>query len=415
MFTDDKNKKKDKLDATKKIAEKQAIAGVQEGTAAPLGSIAKSSSPCGVLASIRENRRKRFSLLSSIRDSYIREGKARGLLIPTSYHRTSLCKHAMTGQEVLLNQCPDPSDKNRKKGFFTGLQTCGSVWTCPVCANRIQEQRRQEIAQAMTYFYKAKKQAVMVTFTFPHTASDGLKDLLSKFSKALVQMRAGKAWQGFKARQGFEGLIRSLEVTRGGNGWHPHTHELWFVDSELDELAFKTFVLERWLKVCIKAGLVDADDIDKQDAFITHSLDFKFNCSTSDYLAKYDDKANWGVDRELAKASSKKGKAGGMHPFELAFRGYQSLWIEYTEAIKGKAQLFWSTGLKALVGIDDVSDEEASENENNDELVKFVGALPKESWHMVTSNELRAQVLEMVEDDADIIKIRTFIATYKRE
>ena len=99
---------------------------------------------------------------------------------------------------------------------------------------------------------------------------------------------------------------------------------------------------------------MDADDIDKQDAFITHSLDFKFNCSTSDYLAKYDDKANWGVDRELAKASSKKGKAGGMHPFELAFRGYQSLWIEYTEAIKGKAQLFWSTGLKALVGIDDV-------------------------------------------------------------
>ena len=56
MFTDDKNKKKDKLDATKKIAEKQAIAGGSRGHGCPLGSIAKSSSPCGVLASIREQK-----------------------------------------------------------------------------------------------------------------------------------------------------------------------------------------------------------------------------------------------------------------------------------------------------------------------------------------------------------------------
>ena len=117
-------------------------------------------------------------------------------------------------------------------------------------------------------------------------------------------------------------------------------------DKELEQAEFKEWLQNRWLNVCSKSGLVDINDDDKVDAFIKHSLDVKFNCSTSDYLAKFDDKANWGVDREIAKASSKNSKKNGMHPFELAHKGYSQLFIEYTEAIKGKAQLFWSRDLK---------------------------------------------------------------------
>ncbi|WP_223932401.1 hypothetical protein, partial [Aeromonas caviae] len=35
------------------------------------------------------------------------------------------------------------------------------------------------------------------------------------------------------------------------------------------------------------------------------------------YLVKMDDSRHWGADRELAKASSKKGKKSGQHPFGL--------------------------------------------------------------------------------------------------
>ena len=220
----------------------------------------------------------------------------------------------------------------------------------------------------------------MVTFTFPHTASDKLKELLEKFSKSLHNFKSGKAFVGFKNRYGFEGLIRSLEITRGGNGWHPHTHELFFVDKNLDQPEFKEWLQNRWLNVCSKSGLVDINDDDKVDAFIKHSLDVKFNCSTSDYLAKFDDKANWGVDREIAKASSKNGKKNGMHPFELAFQGYSQLFIEYTEAIKGKAQLFWSRDLKKKVGIVDITDEEISEEDKKEEDT-VIGFLRKiEDW-----------------------------------
>ena len=39
-----------------------------------------------------------------------------------------------------------------------------------------------------------------------------------------------------EGRQGFKGLIRSLEVTHGANGWHPHTHELWFLKGSAEGL-----------------------------------------------------------------------------------------------------------------------------------------------------------------------------------
>lgn len=396
---------------TKTIAvgvESAAIPKAVRAKAATLGTIAKSTPP--PLPGVA--RKKRFALLSSIRSCYIAEGKKKGLLLPTQYHRTSLCKHAMTGASVELWQGQDPARKDAKKGYFVGLQTCGSVWTCPVCANRIQEVRRLEIAQAMKYFYSKKKQAVMITFTFPHTASDSLKELLTKFSKALSAFKSSAPWEKFKKKHGFEGLIRSLEVTRGGNGWHPHTHELFFVNQEVDELAFKHWCVERWLAVCIRAGLVDANDIDKQEAFISHSLDFKFNCSTSDYLAKFDDNAHWGADREMAKASSKKGKNSGMHPFELAFMNYHQLFIEYTEAIKGKAQIFWSRGLKEKVGLKDIDDAEIAETETEEkEQDRFIGDLDKDAWYQVTSKELRADVLDKIEENKSIEKIRSFIFT----
>lgn len=392
MFSIDKNNKN------------ELAGGVSEGGTPSLGNIAKSSTTYHP-EKVKEARQKRFALSSAIRKIFIAEGKKRGLLIPTKIHRQSLCKWAMTGDFVHLMR-----DDSTAKAFFSGVQTCGSVWCCPVCANRIQEVRRQEIAIAMKHFIAQGKQAVMVTFTFPHTTDDGLKELLEKQANALKKLRAGNVWTLFKKRIAFDGLVRSLEVTRGGNGWHPHTHELWFCGDDQDEEKFKEFLVNRWLAVCQKAGLV-SDEPAKVEAFTKHAVDVRFHCDTSEYLAKMDDKSHWGVDREIAKASSKQGKAKGMHPFELAHRGYSQLWIEYTEAIKGKSQLYWSQGLKAVVGIDDKTDEELAEEEANEPLL--IGELSKDEWFNVLSKELRAYVLDWVEDRQSISNIKTLIDLHK--
>lgn len=35
------------------------------------------------------------------------------------------------------------------KAFYQGLMACGGVWTCPVCAAKVSERRRQELKEAI--------------------------------------------------------------------------------------------------------------------------------------------------------------------------------------------------------------------------------------------------------------------------
>jgi hypothetical protein len=265
----------------------------------------------------------------------------------------------------------------------------------------VQERRREEISRAIDWAHSERLQPVMVTLTFPHRAWQGLEGLLAQQADALHRLRAGAPWGRVKAWAGYRGLIRALELTHGQNGWHPHTHELWFVRRDLaaDELRAK--VLARWESACIRAGLLDPADQAQVEAFRAHAVDVKGNCSASDYLAKQDDSRHWGADRELAKASTKQGRAKGVHAFGLLDQARQgcarsaALFVAYSLAMRGRRQLFWSHGLKELVGIDDLSDEELAEQEreNADEL----GRLDAEDWATVRQAEARAAVLDAAE------------------
>lgn len=257
----------------------------------------------------------------------------------------------------------------------------------------------------MNYFYGQGKQSVMVTLTFPHTKNQKLKPLLDCFNEALKQFRKGGSFTKWLKKIGYEGLVRSLEITHGKNGWHPHTHELWFCDSDQDQDKFKEYLNLKWFEACKQAGLIPSK---KEKAFLEHAIDIKFNCSTSAYLAKFDDATNWGIDREMARASTKQGKKDGKHPFALADENQDALFLEYTKAIKGKAQIYFGPGLKKKVGLLEISDEEAAEIEGDDDLI-VVGMLTKMHWSKVIDKELRAKVLDLAEDKMHIKEIRSFI------
>ena len=103
------------LDKNNKNDVTQSTGTVQEAGTASLGTIAKSS------PTLRKLRRDRFNLLKKIRAIYLSKGSANGLVVPTKYHRTSLCKHACTGSAgVELNLL-----NKANRAFYTGLQTCG--------------------------------------------------------------------------------------------------------------------------------------------------------------------------------------------------------------------------------------------------------------------------------------------------
>lgn len=320
-------------------------------------------------------------------------------------HKIVKCTRTRINRAVGIKKSIDSG-----KCFFTGLVVCGSVWACPVCAAKIQERRRLEISKAMDYVYtKMHKQCSMITLTFPHNALQTCEELREKQRLALKDFRQGGTWSRKMKSYGFEGLIRSLEITYGNNGWHPHTHELWIMDyfDQANEQEFKKYILGQWEKACQKYGLIPRG---KLKAFRRHAVDVKFSASNSDYLAKADDGDNlhWGIDREMAKATSKiSNKAGapkkGLHPFQL-LAGFSkgqfwmgAKYLEYVKAMKGASQLFWSRGLKKKCKIEELTDEEIIALEENKAL--DVSDLDMFAWEKVLELKAQAEILTIAEQE----------------
>ena len=77
-----------------------------------------------------DTEKDRFKALSAIRQILLSEGSKQFPLMPTKYHRSTLCKHSLTGSEVAVLL-----SNEHGKAFFDGLQTCGNVWDLPsVCS-----------------------------------------------------------------------------------------------------------------------------------------------------------------------------------------------------------------------------------------------------------------------------------------
>ena len=73
--------------------------------------------------------------------------------------------------------------------------------------------------------------------------------------------------------------------------------------------------------------------------------------------------------------------------------------------LEGKAQLFWSRGLKSKVGIEEKSDEELAEEKNDD--ADIITKISKPEWFIIRKKEKRAQVLNVAENEP--LNIRSFI------
>lgn len=334
------------------------------------------------------------------------------------HHRTITCMRSKLS-DVKIHKSVEHG-----KSFYSGLLVCGSVWVCPVCAAKIQARRTIEVQNLFQWVYKVqKKQIAMVTLTFPHGLGDGLVENLAKQKKALEIFRswnntmAKSGFKKFKINMEFEGLVRALELTYGANGWHLHTHELWIIkyfeeNPEL-ESEIKQYLLDRWELACIKAGLLDATNEKQVKHFRERSVHIVFRAKDSDYIAKQNgdnDKA-WGADKEVAQSHSKLGKSSGKSPFQLLIESeetprYRKLFLEYAYAMKGKAQMFWSPGLKAKVGVEEKTDEELVEEQ--EDTADLLAVLNREHWVCVVKNKARAELLDIAEQSGIDGLIRWF-------
>lgn len=392
-----------------------AVAGVGAGGEGPsrdIREIYNPPPPAGpARAPLQVARAERYAMLSTSRRIFSAAGRRSGLVYGHDYHRTAKCRFVRVGGDTI------GVHKSHQHGgaFYSDLVICGSVWACPVCAAKVQERRREEIAKAIDWAYANDLQPVMVTLTFPHYSWQKLSKLLDQQAMALQRLRAGQPWSRFQARHGYRGMVRSLELTHGANGWHPHTHELWFVRRDADPVAMLVEVLKRWESACIRAGLLDAKNQAQLEAFRAYSVDVKGNCSASDYLAKQDDSRHWGADREIAKASTKQGRSKGVHPFGLLAQAADSqraarLYLSYALAMKGRRQLHWSKGLKDAVGLNDATDEDLAQESR--EAADCLGRLSFDEWKLIRAAGMRAQVLDAAESSGGWMAVQALVFSF---
>jgi len=226
----------------------------------------------------------------------------------------------------------------------------------------------------------------MVTLTAPHDLGMPLADLLPVIARSFSKVVAGRPWLRLNSRVPVVGQIRSVEVTHGPNGWHPHLHVLVFIEghagaAELAELG--VHCRTKWRTFITRAGYRPPSDL--------HGVKVEVCTSAAEaglYIAKTQDGKSPG--NEMARADLKTGRAGHVTPFEILGEiadtgdlGGLPLWLEYEKATKGHQAITWSAGLRRLLlGVEPVrTDEEIAAEEVGGDLVAEVSP---EAWREVT-------------------------------
>lgn len=307
-------------------------------------------------------------------ERYELQAVARSLL-PAERIRVCMVCAGPTGARVVYSP-------QRQSAHLAGVMVCGSPWICPVCATRISERRRGEVAAAVAYVERSGRRMVLSTFTLSHAPTDSLVASLAALNGAYRRMHRRRDFAALRASYGLSESIKAVEVTWGADsGFHPHLHVLQAVSPGVEVAALRRDLAGAWLPSLRSAGF---------RASVAHGVDVT---AAWDEVAEYVSKLGrkWGAPEELTKANSKRGRAGRFTPADLlrsvrdsGDQVHAARFVEYAGAMKGTRQLRWSPGFKKRVGILDRSDEDLAANWLDDDRWTYVLAhLAPADWAAV--------------------------------
>jgi hypothetical protein len=356
-------------------------------------------------------------------------------------------RHPITTCQKFFNAPGDPNSKSpvtvkqNKSGnpYYSGLQTCGSVWVCPVCAKKITEVRRQEIEKAIE---NHSGSILMVTFTIPHNKKDSLLDSYNLLMRARREMKKQSSVKRRNKRPliytfseiaesfDFLGDIASVEITYSdNNGFHPHCHSLFLFNQTLNQAQITK--IEYYLRYAYLDSLIKKCKLDytDQESLFNRALKVDQIKNLKEYITKAStqDKSEaeinkiaecyqnrWKYSEELTKQHIKKGKSESLTPFDFLrvlnkvkdakiYKKYASLFVEYYKATFGRRQIFWGKafnkdmGLKEYFKINHVSDEEIADGdyEKEDERLGYV---ENDEFKFLRENKLRGDFLQWIKN-----------------
>ena len=279
------------------------------------------------------------------------------------------------------------------KAFYKGLFVCGSLWLCPVCAAKISERRRVELASALASARAQGFKVMLLTQTIRHGLGDSLSNSFKSIAAAEKRMWGDRSATAFRDQFGLVGTIKTTEVTWGAaNGWHPHKHTLLILSGDVTPEHVQQVLSPLWIKSCVSAGLP------------APTLDVGLTVQDGSFADGYVSK--WGLESEMTKGHSKVAKVGGFTPFALLQNVIDTgdaqsweLFKEYAAATKGKRQLVWSRGLRAKLLHDvEKTDEELAQLVDEDIKAVFWATLSILEWRAVKFFDYEPILLHQTED-----------------
>lgn len=276
----------------------------------------------------------------------------------------SVVASAASGVPIILND---------GRAHFGNLQSCGSVHACPVCAPKIRQARAEEIEAAVTAHLEQGGGVEFLTLTVRHYAAERLSELIDCAADGFRRVIGGRRWQADRRDFGVLGTIRSLEITVGANGWHPHLHVLVFTEKPLtagERESLTERLYGRWARATRRMGVLPPTR--------EHGIDVRPVTTGGAVLAEYLQKGDVAdelpraggrrVGLELVRHDLKDGRRASETPWALLARFVdegESLallrWQEYEVATFGRQSLTWSAGLKARFAVAEVTDSELAE------------------------------------------------------
>ena len=326
--------------------------------------------------------------------------------------------------------------KETGKVFLGGTLICGSPYACSMCAPKINEANALEIRNAVSQWVASGGICLFVTLTFPHQRSDSFVSLMKCFKSALRRFRRGRSFDSIKSELGYFSVIQSVEATWGDvNGWHPHSHEIWFVQpdfllkamdclglslSEVTRMSkaakeyflddMKLSIYNKWRLAVLASGLSEPSyqrGVNIQIAETEEEVQKRI----AEYLTKTGvEKPPWGVDDELTRHTTKRGKPGRFTPFDFLRNQlnpefskdekaqFLSLFAEYVKGMYRIRKIYWAPGLKAHFKIDEKTDEQKAEEQT--EAADLFYDIPRPVWVFVIAlQDHRAELVLTAQND----------------
>ena len=180
------------------------------------------------------------------------------------------------------------------------------------------------------------------------------------------------------------GFIRAVEVTKGINSWQPHFHIVLFFSAPVFWPDVQNDFFDRWASIAKKEfGWI----------LPRASLDLRGHSNAATYINK------WPLEDEITLAHIKRGRGENLTPFELLAsyvngdKASGEAWLEFSagvshfngERVESIARLTWSKGLKKLLGIAELTDDQIVDLQ--DKRARLLGVLTYDQWLKVLAQD----------------------------